>query len=115
IGSSFLVLASEPTYCGALTTAVSSPAVGLARCCSAAAAHPGIDLTCLELPEPTHLVGRHALLGDPRVDGVLGDTEVEGNVVSGQPRVGHGRSPPTRYRNTRTVQRYLRLGRCDPV
>jgi hypothetical protein len=49
---------------------------------SAATADPRINLAGLKLPEPANLMGGHGALGNPCVNGVLGDPEVNGNVVS---------------------------------
>ena len=61
----------------------------------AAASNPVVDLAGLEFPRATDLVGRHALVSDPRVDGVLGDAEMDSDIVRWQPRLGHIR-PPSR-------------------
>jgi hypothetical protein len=50
------------------------------RC--AAASNPVVNLAGLELPQATDLVGGHALLSDPGVDGVLGDAKMNSDVVS---------------------------------
>jgi hypothetical protein len=48
----------------------------------AAASNPVVNLAGLELPQATDLVGGHALLSDPGVDGVLGDAKMNSDVVS---------------------------------
>jgi hypothetical protein len=56
-------------------------------------AYPSIHFVPLELPEPTDLVARQALVGHPDVDGVSSDTEVCGDLVDGQPAVCHYNLP----------------------
>ena len=68
----------------------------LATAARSARAHPAVDLAGLELPETSDLVSGHGLLGDPGVDGVFGDSEMGGDVISGQPRLGHV-GPPLLY------------------
>ncbi len=50
---------------------------------------PAIYLDPLKLPQPPNLVGWHAALGDPCINGVLADAEVFGNFINAEPTIGH--------------------------
>ena len=62
---------------------------GACRRRSATSADPVIDLARLELPQAPHLVCGHPLVADPDVDRFLGNAQVSGDVVSGQPGLTH--------------------------
>jgi hypothetical protein len=50
---------------------------------------PRVDLGQLTLPETANLMGGQILVLDPAVDRVLGDPEVFGDFVDGDPGFGH--------------------------
>src|SRR5690349_8833921 len=63
--------------------------VVLRRARRATSPHPGVHVISLELPEATDPVSGHALASDPRIDAVLADAQVLGDLVD--------RHPPIRY------------------
>ena len=61
--------------------------------------NPRVDLGQLTFPETTELMGGQVFVLNPAVDRVLGDTEVFGDLVDGDPGFSHPSFlPVTEYR-----------------